>query len=70
MHNPSLTQTPRYEPAGVIPLEHQPSLLEWLAAEDRIIYREKDEKSPLDAEDNNDLLDEELDDSFEKDDDD
>ena len=34
----------RYEPAPVIPLKQEGSLLEWLDANNRIIYRE--EKAP------------------------
>ena len=36
----SFTYLPRYEPATVIPVKREQSLLEWLEANNRIIYRE------------------------------
>ncbi|NES81357.1 MAG: DUF3134 domain-containing protein [Moorea sp. SIO2B7] len=44
MYNPSLRQEPRYEPATVIPLKQESSLLDWLEANGRIIPREVQEK--------------------------
>ena len=41
MKNPALRQEPRYEPAPVIPLKQDGSLLGWLEAQDRIIFREE-----------------------------
>ncbi len=38
--NRALTIQIRYEPAPVIPLKQEGSLLEWLDANNRIIYRE------------------------------
>ncbi|MGB3693740.1 MAG: DUF3134 domain-containing protein [Spirulinaceae cyanobacterium] len=40
MHNPSLTQETRYEPAKVIPLKQEVSLLDWLEANGRLIARD------------------------------
>ena len=40
MYNPSLRREPRYEPAGVIPLEQETSILDWLSANGRLIPRE------------------------------
>ena len=44
MYNPSLRQEPRYEPAAVIPLKQEHSLLDWLQSNDRIISREIEEQ--------------------------
>ena len=41
--NPALVQEPRYEPAIVIPLKQEASLLDWLKANDRLIAREPSE---------------------------
>lgn len=38
--NPALVQEPRYEPAIVIPLKQEASLLDWLKASNRLITRE------------------------------
>lgn len=38
--NPALVQEPRYEPAIVIPLKQEASLLDWLKASNRLIPRE------------------------------
>lgn len=43
MKNPALRKEKRYEPAPVIPLKQDGSLLDWLEANDRIIYREERE---------------------------
>ena len=40
MYNPSLRQEPRYEPAAVIPLKNESSLLDWLEARGRLIPRD------------------------------
>lgn len=40
MNNPSLRQEPRYEPATVIPLKQDTSLLDWLEANNRLMPRE------------------------------
>ncbi len=40
MKNPSLRQEPRYEPASVIPLKQDSSLLDWLEANNRLMPRE------------------------------
>ena len=71
MYNPSLRQEPRYEPATVIPLKQESSLLDWLTKNDRIISREKQElETPnKNDEDISGLIDVD-DDSYENDDDD
>lgn len=67
MKNPSLRQEPRYAPASVIALEQKTSLLEWLEANNRIIYREKsdDMDDMSDDQDISELMD---DDGFDDDD--
>lgn len=72
--NPALSQEPRYEPAIVIPLKQDTSLLDWLKANDRLIPREPTEQESLDAaqDDVSELLNddfEEEDDDFEEEDD-
>ncbi|HHP7230482.1 MAG TPA: DUF3134 domain-containing protein, partial [Xenococcaceae cyanobacterium] len=49
--NPALSQEPRYEPAIVIPLKQEASLLDWLEANNRLIPREvqEPEKASLDS---------------------
>ena len=66
--NPALSQEPRYEPAIVIPLKQENSLLDWLKANDRLIPREQTEQENLDAA--QDDVSELLSDDFEEDDDD
>lgn len=41
--NPALTQESRYEPAKVIPLKRDGSLIDWLESNGRLIYRETQE---------------------------
>ena len=54
--NPALVQEPRYEPAIVIPLKQEASLLDWLKANDRLIARESSEQIPaVDTEDDLEL---------------
>ena len=43
MNNPSLHQEPRYEPAAVIPLKQEASLIDWLKANNRLIPRDSAE---------------------------
>ncbi|CBN54587.1 DUF3134 domain-containing protein [Kamptonema animale CS-326] len=51
MYNPSLRQIPRHEPAEVIPLKQESSLLEWLEATGRLLARDNQEPDyVLDAE--------------------
>lgn len=52
MYNPSLRREPRYEPASVISLKKDPSLIDWLAANNRLIFRDREDKE--------DTLDEDL----------
>ena len=48
MYNPSLRRQPRYEPAAVISLNQESSLLDWLKANNRLIPRESlDKETPL-----------------------
>ncbi|BFM39992.1 DUF3134 domain-containing protein [Synechocystis sp. LKSZ1] len=54
-YNPSVRQEPRYEPAAVLPITRDTSLLDWLQATNRLIPREPLEESSLD------LLEEEVD---------
>ncbi|MBE9043282.1 DUF3134 domain-containing protein [Pleurocapsales cyanobacterium LEGE 10410] len=54
--NPALVQEPRYEPAIVIPLKQEASLLDWLKANDRLIPRETVETEKVKAEDDLDVL--------------
>ena len=42
--NPALIQEPRYEPAIVIPIKREASLIDWLKANNRLIPREKVEE--------------------------
>lgn len=44
MKNPALSQELRYEPASVIPLKQESSLIDWLKANNRLIPREQKEK--------------------------
>ncbi|MDB9314604.1 DUF3134 family protein [Spirulina sp. CS-785/01] len=52
INSPALSQESRYEPATVIPLKQEDSLLNWLIAEGRLIARpdaeeeDKDETDP------------------------
>jgi hypothetical protein len=73
--NPALSQEPRYEPAIVIPLKQESSLLDWLKANNRLIAREPSEQENLDAahDDVSELLSDDYDDdddAFDDDDDD
>lgn len=43
VHNPSLIEEPRYEPAKVIPVMQEPSLIDWLEASGRLSARESTE---------------------------
>ena len=54
--NPALVQEPRYEPAIVIPLKQEASLLDWLKANDRLIPRETVETEKVKTEDDLDVL--------------
>lgn len=66
--NPALSQEPRYEPAIVIPLKQESSLLDWLKANNRLIAREASENESLDAA--HDDVSELLSDDYEEEDDD
>ena len=54
--NPALVQEARYEPAIVIPLKQEASLLDWLKANNRLIPREPVETIKVKAEDDLDVL--------------
>lgn len=62
--NPALVQEPRYEPAIVIPLKQEASLLDWLKANNRLIPRESIETEKVKAEDDLDVLMDGEDDDF------
>lgn len=51
MYNPSLKQEPRYEPAAVIPVKTDSSLIDWLTETGRLIPRDKQEKENTSGED-------------------
>ena len=68
--NPALVQEPRYEPAIVIPLKQEASLLDWLKANNRLIPREPLETEKVKTEDDLDMLMDGDDDDFDDDDDD
>jgi hypothetical protein len=66
--NPALVQEPRYEPAIVIPLKQEASLLDWLKANNRLIAREPVEIEKMKSDEDLDVL---MDgDDFDDDDDD
>lgn len=54
--NPALVQEARYEPAIVIPLKQEASLLDWLKANNRLIPREAADTEKVKAEDDLDVL--------------
>ena len=68
--NPALVQEPRYEPAIVIPLKQEASLLDWLKANNRLIPRETTEIDKVKADDDLDVLMDGEDDDFDDDPDD
>ena len=41
--SPAISQEPRYEPAAVIPVKRDSSIINWLEATNRLIYREQEE---------------------------
>jgi hypothetical protein len=54
LHNPSLRQEARYEPATVIPLKQESSLLDWLVANNRLVARESQDND-LNLEDDEEI---------------
>ena len=70
MKNPALIQEPRYEPAVVIPLKQEASLLDWLKANNRLIARDTTEPDSVKAEDDLEALMDSDDDDFVDDSDD
>lgn len=47
MYNPSLRQEPRHEPAAVIPIEQESSILDWLEENGRLLARDDQEENLL-----------------------
>jgi len=66
--NPALVQEARYEPAYVIPLKQEASLLDWLKANNRLIPREPVETEKVKSDDDLDVLMDGEDEDFEEDD--
>jgi hypothetical protein len=66
--NPALVQEPRYEPAIVIPLKQEASLLDWLKANNRLIPREQIEPEKIKSDEDLDVLMDGEDDDFDEDD--
>jgi phosphopantothenoylcysteine synthetase/decarboxylase len=76
--NPALFQVPRNQPAALIPVQRDASILDWLEQTGRLISREatgfeyKDDEEEINElmgnEDNNDSFDDDDDDSLELDD--
>ena len=68
--NPALVQEPRYEPAIVIPIKREASLIDWLKANNRLIPRETVEVvEKVKTDDDLDVLMDGDDDDFVEDDD-
>ena len=53
MYNPSLRREPRYEPAAVLAVTREETLINWLERNNRVIYRDKtkEEKANVSEED-------------------
>ncbi|EAZ92175.1 DUF3134 domain-containing protein [Crocosphaera chwakensis] len=68
--SPAISQEARYEPAAVIPVKRDSSIINWLEATNRLIYREQEETKPPLEEDAeiSELID--VDDNYDDDDDD
>ena len=68
--SPAISQEPRYEPAAVIPVKRDSSIINWLEATNRLIYREQEETKGTVEEDAeiSDLID--VDDNYDDDDED
>ncbi|GBF78816.1 DUF3134 domain-containing protein [Aphanothece sacrum] len=66
--NPSVRYEPRYEPAAVIPIKQNSSILDWLEATNRLIPRENEDSHAALEEDVeiSDLI--EVDDNYDDDD--
>jgi len=50
MYNPSLRKEPRNEPAAVLPITRETSLVDWLEATGRIIPRTPEEPTRIELE--------------------
>lgn len=59
INNPSLRLSPRHEPADVIPMKQETSLIDWLEASGRMMPRDKQEAEELSSEPDLDIMDEE-----------
>ncbi|MBD1931363.1 MULTISPECIES: DUF3134 domain-containing protein [Cyanophyceae] len=47
-YNPSLREEPRHQLAGIIPLQQEPSILDWLESTGRLLAREVVEDTFMD----------------------
>lgn len=54
-NNPAVRQFPRYETAEVIPLNPEPSMMDWLKMNNRLIPREVEE-TPNQIDDDREIL--------------
>ena len=70
MRNPALHEQPRHQPAAVIPVQRDSSILDWLEGTGRLLSRETGEISILDDEEEINELMAGDDNSFDLDDDD
>ncbi|NJL88131.1 MAG: DUF3134 family protein [Leptolyngbyaceae cyanobacterium SM1_1_3] len=68
VYNPSLRQIPRDQPAAIIPLQQNASILDWLETTGRLIPRDPVEVPASDDEEITDLMGNE--DNFEEEEDD
>lgn len=50
MYNPSLREEPRHQPAAVIPLQQDASILNWLEGTGRLLSRDSSDFDYLDRE--------------------
>jgi hypothetical protein len=50
MYNPSLRSEPRRQPAAVLPLQRESSILDWLESSGRLIARDVNEAEYLESE--------------------
>ena len=56
IHNPSLTEQPRYQVADVLPSQQQPSILDWLENSGRLLAREPHEADDYSDEEITELM--------------
>ncbi|HEY9780969.1 MAG TPA: DUF3134 domain-containing protein [Leptolyngbyaceae cyanobacterium] len=55
MQNSPLREQPREQRAGVIPLKHESSLLDWLQANGRLISRDQQQEAEVSADEEDDV---------------